>query len=94
VGTTYWICVQCDDTATVTTIDRTNTAGERQVYKTSEGASENLIDPWGASDGSSERLLAIYVVYTTAGGGIDTAKKRMSATHLLVPSYPMAILPD
>jgi len=28
------------------------------------------------------------------GGGADTAKKRMSATHLLVPSFPMAILPD
>jgi len=31
---------------------------------------------------------------TAAGGGADTAKKRMSATHLLVPSFPMAILPD
>jgi hypothetical protein len=32
--------------------------------------------------------------YKAAGGGVDTAKKRMSATHLLVPSFPMAILPD
>ena len=29
-----------------------------------------------------------------AGGGVDTAKKRMSATHLLMPGFPMAILPD
>jgi len=29
-----------------------------------------------------------------ASGGADTAKKRMSATHLLMPGFPMAILPD
>jgi hypothetical protein len=33
-------------------------------------------------------------VEPAGGGGVDTAKKRMSATHLLVPSFPMAILPD
>jgi len=35
-----------------------------------------------------------YIGAYAAGGGVDTAKKRMSATHLLVPSFPMAILPD
>jgi len=33
-------------------------------------------------------------VEPAAGGGADTAKKRMSATHLLMPGFPMAILPD
>jgi hypothetical protein len=35
-----------------------------------------------------------FLATAASGGGVDTAKKRMSATHLLMPGFPMAILPD
>jgi len=38
--------------------------------------------------------IAAFKSEAAGGGGVDTAKKRMSATHLLMPGFPMAILPD
>ena len=44
-------------------------------------------DPWQCG-------IIAFKSEAAGGGGVDTAKKRMSATHLLVPGFPMAILPD
>ena len=44
--------------------------------------------------GDNYTAFVAFAVKAAAGGGVDTAKKRMSATHLLMPGFPMAILPD
>ncbi|MCJ7805918.1 hypothetical protein MUP46_04735 [Patescibacteria group bacterium] len=65
-GTTYWLGVQLDDTATPTGTDYANDAAEKQDRKTGQ---TSLPDPWGASSGTAAQLLAFYAVYETAAGG-------------------------
>jgi len=56
----------------------------------------NTVMSWTFAAGVTHRFIGAMALIAAAvgGGGVDTAKKRMSATHLLMPSFPMAILPD
>ena len=65
-GTTYWIAIQMDDTLTVTNTDITSTPGVKN-WSADFGGSTALPDPWG-EDSAPAYLIAIYAVYTTAGG--------------------------
>jgi len=53
----------------------------------------NTVMSWSGATYVGIGAMAL-IAAAAGGGGADTAKKRMSATHLLVPSFPMAILPD
>jgi hypothetical protein len=66
-GTTYWIGVQVDNTATATFSDATSTVGEKIDYKISQSA---LPNPWGASSGSGTYLCAFYALYETASPAV------------------------
>ncbi len=87
-GTTYWLAVQCDSTATATFMDAEGTAGYRSVYSTI--ASTALPADWtGNTSGSSASLiLAIYALYETESGetgiliNIGDAWKDVSAMQI------------
>jgi len=61
-GTTYWIAVQVDATASATNTDYTFDAGEKEDYKAEQ---TSLTNPWGVSGGTGSYLFAVYAVYTT-----------------------------
>ena len=69
VSTTYWICIQLDNTATTTSGDWSVVGGER--YSNATGHS-SLPNPWDA--GSSEigdRLLAVYALVEESSPGVN-----------------------
>jgi hypothetical protein len=64
--TTYWFCIQCDDTATMTIGIYTADATQKIDYKASQ---TDLPSPWGTSDGTAGRISAIYALYTQDASG-------------------------
>ncbi len=64
-GTTYWIALQIDDTATATMGNYSGSTGDR--YSAPTAAQTTLLNPWPASDEYNNDYLAIYAVYTTGG---------------------------
>ncbi len=67
-GNIYWIAVQLDNTFTATTVDTTNSAGDKQDFK---NAQTELPSPWGASDGTAERIMAFYAVWEEGEEGAN-----------------------
>jgi hypothetical protein len=67
-GTTYWIAVQVDDTATATGYDYSTGTGTQSGVCT--GGSASLIDPW-VNAGTGNRLTAFYAVWEAAAGGTN-----------------------
>lgn len=68
-GTTYWIALQLDNTATNTSVDRVATVGQEHHDSTTNSTS--LVDPWGTSTASNQAyLVAIYALYTPTGGTV------------------------
>jgi len=65
-GTTVWIAVQVDDTATTTNMDYVSDAGHRASLVTTVST---LPDPHASGTFTAD-LLAICAVYTTASGGM------------------------
>lgn len=61
-STTYWIADQLDNTTTTTNIDYSTSTGDIYKYQ----AIISLPKPWAADTGFSDRILAIYAVYTEA----------------------------
>ena len=69
-STVYWLAVQCDDTATTTNIDRTDTAGYKAERKNTQTSLPAL---WGTSQSTGEILLAIYgLTQIVVAGVTDT----------------------
>jgi hypothetical protein len=66
-GTTYWLGIQVDDTATQTSIDYLENAAQKYDYKGTPMTA--LPSPWAASNGTFGRYISIYAVYVAAGGG-------------------------
>jgi hypothetical protein len=79
--------------ATVLTVASENTTAFYRILTTPTNGINAETDVNTAGAVTAE-LVTFKSTAAAGGGGVDTAKKRMSATHLLVPSYPMAILPD
>ena len=69
-STTYWLAVQCDNTATQTSINYGSIAGQRYSYNTSMAT---LPATWSASGTSDNTMMAIYGVYEETGGAEGTA---------------------
>jgi len=67
-GTTYWIAVQLDDTATTTGYDYTTGTGTQSGVCT--GGSASLIDPW-VNGGTGVRLTAFYAVWEAGAAGTN-----------------------
>lgn len=65
-NTIYWIAAQLDDTATATNIDRTTDAGAKMDLKVAQTELEN---PWGVSDDTLGRRVAICAVWEAAPVG-------------------------
>jgi hypothetical protein len=72
-GTTYWLAVQFDDTATATNIDYSAITGSRRSYMSSQTALAATWTSGGVADGI---LLSIYAVYTTSTPAIPVATPR------------------
>jgi hypothetical protein len=64
------------------------------VEDRNQASAGSIAGTFTQSTGTYPFTVGVATFSEAAGGGVDTAKKRMSATHLLVPSFPMAILPD
>lgn len=58
-GVTYWIAVQLDDTATTSSTNFNESASDKRDHLE---AVTKLPDNWGASGGTSARLLAFYAL--------------------------------
>lgn len=58
-GTIYWIAVQLDNTSSTTSVDSRTDAGEKA--DTLDPVT-SLPTPWGASESTTERLMAFYAV--------------------------------
>lgn len=75
-GTTYWLAVQLDNTATATTIDEETTGGSGNAMLAAGQTS--LIADWGVSDTkNSTRSFSIYALYTvgaSVGAGINRGR--------------------
>ena len=88
-GTTYWLAVQIDTTATLTWIDNDATGGYRSVYSTI--ATTALPADWtGYTSGSSNSLiLAIYALYESgAPAGAERSYINIGDSfRLLSPLY-------
>lgn len=76
-STVYWIAAQCDNTATGTSLDGVNDAGERADWKTGQ---TELTDPWGSSSVQVGRILAIYAVWEAAGTTTTTTTTSTTTT--------------
>jgi len=63
-NTTYWLAVQCDDTATTTNVNYGSITGQRYSYNTNM---VTLPDTWTDTGTSSNTMLSIYGVYEESG---------------------------
>jgi hypothetical protein len=72
-GTTYWIAVQVDATATATNMVNQADAAEKEDFK---GAQTALTDPWGVSAASYAQLTGFYALYEVVS---HTATKKSGA---------------
>ncbi|MHA1308976.1 MAG: hypothetical protein ACTSQN_17020, partial [Candidatus Heimdallarchaeota archaeon] len=71
-STTYWLAVQCDNTATTTSINYGSIAGQRYSYNNSMAT---LPATWSATGTSDNTMMAIYGVYEETGGAEGVANK-------------------
>lgn len=62
-STKYWVAVQCDNTATTTTIDREAISDEKYAFDSGEST---LPNPWVGITYQDNQYLAIYAVYEVA----------------------------
>jgi hypothetical protein len=81
-GTTYWLAVQCDNTATVTWMDITADSVGRGEYVTVQ---TELAASYGAPSGFGTFEHAIYALYTS-GGGASTAIKDVIVQNGMIPA--------
>jgi len=68
-GTTYWICVQVDNTVTQTNMNLNLTSsGNRYSWMNSQ---TELADPWSSDGAQDNRIIGIYAKVEAAGGGTN-----------------------
>ncbi|HEC64123.1 MAG TPA: hypothetical protein ENI23_02385 [bacterium] len=82
--TVYWICIQLDDTATTTTIDK-NSNSKNYAY---DSPRTTLTDPFGNRAVSSAGPLAIYALYS---GAIDETVTPSTQTLSLTQQTPTLV---
>lgn len=83
-STVYWPAVQVDNTATATRTNYATTVGTRRALKASE---TTLNNPFSAgATMTNDRLVAIYLIYTTSAGGTECWTYTSGTKTLYVPN--------
>lgn len=84
-GTTYWLAVQLDDTATNTNYNVVSNAAYKRSDKDS---STSLTNPWGAQTWGDAYLIGVYAVYTS---GPDFTKASINVGDVFKSGAGMSI---